>query len=130
MASLKFEIDGLDAYRQKLEAAASNLPKNVGAALYQFGEQVMAVSKERVPVDTGRLMSTGYVTLPEQQGNSIIVTLGYATDYALQVHEDMDPRTHWTRPGSGPKYLENPLKEAQGELAGDIGDAVKQTLAA
>lgn len=130
MAKFSFTVDGLDALREKIESAVSDLPTNAGDGLYQFGEKVMSVSKERVPVDTGRLMNTGYVSPPVQEGNLITVVLGYGTDYALQVHEDMDPRTHWTRPGSGPKYLENPLKEAEGEMAGDVGEVYRQTLAA
>jgi hypothetical protein len=130
MANFQFSFDGLEAMRQKIQQAASNLPVNAGAALYQFGEEVMAVSKERVPVDTGRLMNTGYVALPVQDGNVISVVLGYDTDYALQVHEDLDPRTHWKRPGSGPKFLENPLKEAEGQMAGELGGAIQTTLAA
>jgi hypothetical protein len=131
MANLRFEITGLDDLKSKIQNAANELPRNAGAALYQFAEDVMSVSKdERVPVDTGRLMNSGYVALPQQEGNVISVTMGYGTDYALKVHEDMDAHVHWKRPGSGPKFLENPLKESEANLAPVVGDAVKQTLAA
>lgn len=106
--------------------------QKVKGALYQFAEEVMATSKDQfVPVKTGNLMSTGHVDLPVEEDGVISVTMGYgstAVDYAASVHENMDPRVNWTRPGSGPKYLEQPLDQAKGELPGIIADAVKEGL--
>lgn len=104
----------------------------VATGLYQFGNMVMEISKrERVPVDTGALMNSGYVALPEDNGTEISVTMGYggqSVDYALVVHENMNPHVHWKRPGSGPKYLENPLKESQDKMPDVVGDAVQKAL--
>jgi hypothetical protein len=133
MANFSFTIDGLAGFRSKVQSAAANLPQNLGKALYQFGEEVMAVSKERVPVDTGALMGSGFVTPPEHSGSVISVTVGYggpSVNYALAVHEDMNPKRHWRRPGSGPKFLENPLKEKQNELRQRAADGVKLGFAA
>ena len=133
MANFTFQIDGLQLMRGRLEAAARNLPQNVGKALYQFGEEVMAVSKERVPLDTGALMNSGYVSLPVQEGNTIVVELGYggpSVDYALEVHENMNPHVHWKRPGSGPKYLSGPMQEKQNGLAAKAGEAANLSFAA
>lgn len=133
MPNFSFQLEGLALLKGRIDSAAQNLPQNLGKALYQFGEEVMAISKERVPVDTGALMNSGYVSLPKQEGNLITVELGYggpSVDYALAVHEDLDPKRHWHRPGSGPKYLEGPLIEKQGDLALPAGDAVKLSFAA
>lgn len=35
--------------------------------------------------------------------------ISYNTPYAVRVHEDMTPK-NWTTPGTGPKYLENPMR--------------------
>lgn len=110
----------------KSKEFAAALVDEVMRAAYQWCEDVMGESKEKyVPVNTGRLMGTGKVSEPEQQGSKIVVVMGYNTDYAMAVHEDMSKR-HWKRPGSGPKYLEKPAKARQGELAPAIQAACQR----
>ena len=106
--------------------------------LYLFAEEVMTESKMRVPVDTGALMNTGKVLPPEYHAggkgkDEISIQMGYGDEsvkYALYVHENLDPHVKWTRPGSGPKYLENPLKEKQDELPDRLADAIRRGLEA
>lgn len=108
----------------------------VAAELYQWCEERMAVSKERVPVKHGHLRSTGKVEKPVWDGNEVSVTMGYGgpsddgayVDYAGAVHEMMDSSVHWTTPGTGPKYLENPIKEDIKALPGRLGDGFKRGL--
>ncbi len=107
---------------------AAKARQGIAIELYQFAEEVMAVSKEVVPVDMGNLMNTGHVELPVDSGNEISVTMGYggpAVNYALVVHENLDPRVNWHRPGSGPKFLENPLKERQDKLPERIANGFR-----
>ena len=151
-----FAIDGLTALKSKLRTAIPNARKEVKTELYQFSEEVMTESKQRVPVLTGTLMSTGHVGRrsapgegvaegpPYEEGESICIDLGYggpAAKYALYVHEALEgarapspnwswtkavaagKEINWTRPSSGPKYLENPLKEKQDTLAPRLRDA-------
>lgn len=143
-------INGLDALRQKLTDFRKSLPQAVGKAMYQFAEEVMGDSKGTyVPVDTGALMNTGHVDPPVISGTSVTVELGYGDEsvgYALIVHEELGisrghgpgkgkegPRTaghpiNWTRPGSGPKYLETPFKTKQDLVPQRIVDAVTELL--
>ena len=90
----------------------------------------MTDSKEVVPVLTGALMNTGKVFLPVEDATSITVDLGYgdeSVDYALIVHEELQsPKgnpINWTRPGSGPKYLQNPFDAKSDQLAPRIAKA-------
>jgi len=125
---ITLEILGLDRLKDRFQSAAPAIRQEVSKELYRFGEEVMAVSKLRVPVDTGALMNTGKVAPPEIQGEEVAVTLGYGDEsvgYALFVHENMN-NVKWTRPGSGPKYLENPLREMQDKLPERITEAVKR----
>ena len=148
MATFNLTIGGID----KLKKLARNAPKArqaVKAEIYQFSEEVMSDSKEIVPVRTGNLMNTGKVLLPTEQGNTVTVQMGYgdsAVGYAIYVHEALegpnpiDPnwswakkvarggQIDWTRPGSGPKYLERPLKAKQDQLPGRVGDAYRNAL--
>lgn len=129
-------INGLDALRQKLTDFRKSLPQAVGKAMYQFAEEVMGDSKGTyVPVDTGALMNTGHVDPPVISGTSVTVELGYGDEsvgYALIVHEEMTTKSgnpiNWTRPGSGPKYLETPFKAKQDLVPQRIVDTVTELL--
>jgi hypothetical protein len=146
---IELRIKGLDALAKKLDNAAKTLDDAVGRAVYIFGEEVMTASKLVVPVKTGTLMNTGHVEPPRKEGDRVVVQMGYggpAAPYALYVHEALEgavppsanwswtkavqagKQIQWTRPGSGPKYLENPLKERQDQLPGRVKDAVMKTL--
>ena len=95
--------------------------KSLHRGMYLSGEHIMGESKEHhVPVDTSTLKNSGYVTLPKTvqnrngnkytQGSAVVVELGYggfAADYALKVHEDLDA---FHVVGSA-KYLEIPWNE-------------------
>ncbi len=117
-------IEGIDDLIGRLKGKVlADAKQNVSAELYQFGEEIMAESKAIVPVDTGALMNTGKVTLPVEKGDVIEVTAGYgdeSTDYALYVHEELQAPSggpiKYTRPGSGPKYLERPALAKASEL--------------
>ena len=119
------------------------------AELYQFAEEVMSDSKEVVPVDFGDLMNSGHVDLPVEDGSTIRVKMGYGNEsvgYALYVHEALEGAQppspnwswtkhaakglaiNWTRPGSGPKYLERPLRAKQDRLPPRLLAAIKNGL--
>jgi len=149
MPGITFKIVGLKEAVANIRDAASRLGTEISREVYQFAEEVMTESKLRVPVKTGTLMNSGHVEPPVQQGGRITVKLGYggaAAPYALYVHEALEGavppspswswtkkvaaggQIAWTRPGSGPKYLENPLKERQDQLPGRIQDACVRAL--
>lgn len=127
-------IQGMDAFITKLKQAKQAVVKGASRGMYRWAESVMTESKQIVPVDSGALMNTGKVMTPVVQGNQITVELGYgdeAVGYALIVHEMIgdSPGSHkavkhpiaphpikWTRPGSGPKYLERPFVAKQSEV--------------
>ena len=151
MPGIQMSVTGLKQLTDKLR---NNMPKArqaVKAELYQFSEEVMTDSLEVVPWLTGTLAGTGKVQSPVEDGNVITVTMGYgdeAVGYALYVHEELDPSSghavslnwswakaaakgnsiHWTRPGSGPKFLENPLKAKQDQLPGRLKTVLMSAL--
>lgn len=131
MPEMTLTISGFDQLRARLTSGVQDAKDEAIRELYIFAEEVMSASKEIVPVDTGALMNTGHVQLPVIEGERATVTLGYGDEsvgYALIVHENMDPRVHWHRPGSGPKYLESPLHERQDSLPGRVLDAYRRGL--
>lgn len=95
--------------RANLGRVTVDLRRKAAGALYEIGNEVMAESKRLVPVDTGALKGSGYVTAPAVDGGKIEVELGYggpAAQYAVRQHEDLSLR----HPGGGQaKFLEQPL---------------------
>jgi hypothetical protein len=112
---ITFDLTSLKGVRERLSglADATALQKTAGDILFNQATLIMNASKPLVPVDTGFLVQSGHVQIPQVQGNRVTVTLGYAAEYAIYVHENLNAR-HTT--GSA-KYLEIPyLAWKQGAL--------------
>lgn len=126
-----------------LKNIAKQFPDRVAKAIFIEAQIIMTESKRRCPVasDGGTLRASGRVNPPERQGRLIWCTLSYggaATPYALAVHEHLSEHSppswiraeqdghgiHWTSAGTGPKFLENPIKEAQPTLAQKIAQRI------
>ena len=132
MASFEWEFSGLDDLLANLQGLPDDLERNVGRAMYQGGESMMAASKETVPVDKGALMNSGYVKPPEVVDGILTVELGYggqSVDYAATVHENLNPHVRWKRPGSGPKFLENAITAGTYDYLEGVTDAARSTIA-
>lgn len=123
------EWEGLDKFQRFLRDTPKIVLRDVEAALFQEGENIMGDSKENTPValDGGTLRASGHVKDPKTRRGKTEVTLGYGTVYALAVHET--PSKHdppsWvgktiTFNVGGPKYLENAMKKAAKGFGGRL----------
>lgn len=101
-------IVGFDNVEKNLKKVAKSHPAALAAALYQEGFSIMAESQKKVPVDTGRLRSTGYVAPPQEGDDAPTVEVGYGTDYGIYVHE----RTELRHTVGEAKFLEKAVNEA------------------
>lgn len=80
-----------------------------------------------VPVDIGNLRNSGYATPPARVGDRVEVEVGYggpAAPYAATVHERVEEGINWSRPGSGPKFLENALRSQAVSLPARLGHEI------
>ncbi len=127
-----FGFSTLTATFGKLKSTAS---KSVGSGLRMLGEEIMTESKLIVPVDVGKLRSSGFV----RQDSPTSVILGYGTDYALAVHEIPPPTApapddppQW-RPGSRTarhhwptqwKFLEKPARRRWDNIGSSFDDVL------
>lgn len=118
-------VRGHKEMMKRLKTLQKKFPDQIGIALRLEGERVMKDSKQNfVPVAEGVLRSTGYVADPIRKGDDVSVSLTYggaAAPYATALHEhpsESSPPTWegkalvFTKEGTGPKYLEIPLKNA------------------
>jgi hypothetical protein len=120
------KMRGVKKLLKKLEQIGKDAPKVLGGALYQEGLAIDALATERTPVDTGRLRATHYVTPPQKTdtGTGRVVEVGFATDYAVYVHE-MTGSNHTTGQA---KYLESAMKERTPEFLPRLARRALQNL--
>lgn len=75
--------------RRRLRAKAADFERAGRASIYQLGNNVMADSVERTPLDLGPLRASAYVTIPES-GKNPVSEIGYggpSAPYAVIQHE-------------------------------------------
>lgn len=114
--SLEIEMVGVQQVQAELARLAERAKPIAGQALYVEAEAIMAESKQRAPVDTGALRSSGHVLPPDIDKDGVEVKLGYggaAEAYAIVQHERLD--YHHTVGEA--KFLERPLLDAARGMA-------------
>lgn len=105
-------IEGADELRKNLKALEKEYPEAAEASLYEEAEAIMTIAKEECPVDTGRLMNTGYVH-PPSNGE---VELGFGTDYGPYVHELNHPFLRIAIDTRTVGFLDRMVKRIQGRV--------------
>lgn len=107
---LRVRVLGMDVVRSNLRAMGRALQQAVNRWAYSAGNEIMARSARRVPVDTGALKGSAHVEPPRVRRGVTYVEIGYgsvAVDYAWKVHEDLGA---FHTVGEA-KFLENSLVE-------------------
>lgn len=118
-------IKGGEKVIKNAQEALDRWKKALRSAVYAEASNVMTISKRLVPVDSGTLKGSGYVTLPEHRGPQILCELGYggpAKKYAEIQHESL----HYRHPRGGQaKYLSVAVGKREGDLKNSISKLAK-----
>jgi hypothetical protein len=115
-------IPGLSQIRANLQRMGDEIAEKTNRTIYRGVERAATKAKDvYCPIETGALRSTIHVEI-EKDGVALVAG-GPSADYALIVHEDLSAK-HFTKPGTGPKYLERPALEE----APKIGDELRKLL--
>jgi hypothetical protein len=81
-----------------------------------------------IPIDTGNLRASWFAVPLEKSAFSRsygpVVKCGFKADYALYVHEMLNPDINWTRTNSGPKFFEYAVKRNRDAVLKIIRDNV------
>lgn len=109
--NLSIDFEGLAAAQAGLKAFPLAMEQGFKTALRGWAEEVLQRSQQLVPINTGRLRSTGQVNGPEFKNGAWEVHIWYGDRrtawYAAIVHERLDVR----HPRGQAKFLEQPLLE-------------------
>ena len=109
---------------KKMRSTSGEPRRALKAALYEMGLRVMAQSKKETPVDTGRLRGSGYVQPPIDSRNGPTMELGFGTDYALFVHEDLEAHHSVGKA----KFLIDPINRMRSKWEQTMADIMKRHL--
>ena len=111
---------------------------DAGNIITERVQPIMEESQEEVPVDTGTLRDSNFISQPQREGNQVRVTFGYggendltnpktgqqASEYMLAVHERLD-LNHVVGKA---KFLEDPVNRARPNLEAEFGEALQVIL--
>lgn len=138
MFSVKFE--GLDKAIKELGAFTDKIAGALESALFVEGEQTITEAKVITPVDEGVLRASGFVMLPERNGDEVFVDIGFGgpsgsgnhggetnskdVGYAIIQHEDL---TFFHTVGQA-KYLEVPLNKRKTGYSERIAKRIRAKL--
>lgn len=112
----RLEVEGMNDLLEMLVKGGRNAVELSARYLYAHAVKVFAVSQLEVPVDTGALRSSGFITQPFVFGNQVAISIVYgqaAAPYALWVHEIME---YYHEPPTKAKFLEDPLTNSLEEF--------------
>ena len=117
---------GLNDVLRNLNITVLNMNKKVEKQIELCSEDLLRKAVDATPMDTGELRRSGTVSVDKKgmMTTGKVSFGGGAVDYADIVHE-MPNTTNWTEPGTGNKYLENPLKENSQKYLDKIKEAAK-----
>jgi len=113
-------IEGIEELGESLSREQGALLERITSALMQQAEAIKAVSQAIVPVQSGALRDSAYVSQPAVVGDSVQVVIGYSAPYAAQQHEL--PIDHHQ---GQYKFLEQPVNQVSPEIAAAIAELAK-----
>jgi hypothetical protein len=105
-----------------LERLEAETPELFDQALHQDALELEADSVAVVPVEEAELQRSSRVE--KIDGG---YTVGYYKDYALYVHE-MPDTNNFTKPGTGPKFLQRPHERRVKDFEGRMARRLKQAM--
>jgi hypothetical protein len=119
MANVSINWEGLDELKFALNNSSPYLTDIFEMSLAEESAVIFARSQMLVPVATGVLKGSGYVTPIQRQGTITYQDIGYggpAAGYAMWVHESFSEHKEPTQR----KYLERPVNERSRYLQKNI----------
>jgi len=107
-----------------LRREINKIEKDASKGLIAAGLFVEAESNENTPHDQGVLINSSFVGPVNERLGKQFVQVGYTAKYAPFVHE-MPETNNFSKPGTGPKFLQNALVRNTSKILAIIKSRVK-----
>lgn len=143
MAKKEYRVKGLDRVMKNLNREIKRIENRSMSGLIKSSVLIrkdMEDTSPKIPVDTGNLRASWF-TSTFYDGNNPGLLIGFTAAYAVYVHEMLGRKIeisssgtehkfrrktiNWSRPGSGPKYLEAHVKSNTNNILKIIGEKAK-----
>lgn len=112
---IRAQLEGYQKLQKRLKDLPPRAAKAAQAAMVREAGAAMDLAQKAVPVKTGRLRSSAFVTVFKT-----VTNFGYRAPYAAMVHE---------RPtGRGYKWFERAVRQSFRGLANRVAAAVKRAM--
>ena len=98
-------VRGLNNVLRNLSSAIRDIEGRNSEGMLEAAKFLQGESMEVVPHDKGVLIGSAFSDVDR---NSLIARVGYTAKYAPFVHE-MPATFNYSKPGTGPKFLERPI---------------------
>lgn len=106
-------VQGVKAIKEYLGSRHQKATaKGLAVGLYRAGLFLQRESQKIVPIEYDVLRPSAF-TRKEGDGFNVEVIVGYGTDYAVYVHENLEAKH---APGKQAKFLSTPLTEKRGDM--------------
>lgn len=119
-------VAGDKQVREQLKRASVRYPAAFGAALYSEGVGLYGEARKRVPVDSGYLRDSAYVTKPNLRSQNMKVEVGFGAEHATLQHQ----KTEYRHTKGEAKYLENAITGFTGGFLQRLGAQTQRNVAA
>jgi len=139
MAKKTVHITGIETVMKNLNKEALKISGKTMGGLIRGGILVrrhMSTVPPMIPIGlkAGGNLEHSYFTQPFPSKNAPVLLMGFTANYATIVHErekgapwgsGVVGEVNWTKPGSGPKFLESALKANHDAILQEMKNSVK-----
>ena len=123
-------VDTTEIEKNVTVLVETSTPKALRKGLRKAARQLLNYAKDEapaVPVDTGRLKKSGFVSVRKDERGELVGYAGFRAPHAHLVHEGI--AGHGTSGRGGRKFLESKLHAHSRDLMGVIVDTLKDEMA-
>ncbi len=107
-------VTGLDNVLKNLNSEIKKIQGRTFKGMRKVGLFVQGESQEITPVEFSPLINSAFSDT-EKLGPRFVTRVGYTIKYAPFVHE-MPETNNFTKPGTGPKFLERAVRNNQNQI--------------
>jgi hypothetical protein len=122
----------LEQLVQMFNQAGEDISHVVIESVNMVAEDLQNASSSLAPLDEGGLMQSGNVTSATKVGDEVIASVGFNTEYALRMHEDIynlgetsEKKPDFDGMKVGRKYLQQPTEKYGQKYNDFIAEKVK-----
>lgn len=114
-------ITGVKSVKEALRKHRQASARGMGKGLRRAGLFLQRESMKLAPIDTG-VMRASASTIASGKGLATVVAVGYGTDYAIYVHENLEAQH---KPGKTAQFLTGPLITHKDKLGEIVAKAIE-----